>query len=126
VVEHRRRHQSAVHADPLGAHDDIAGTEVGDDPARTIAHQDPRLTAHAVVAGMAAAPEHVDRVAEGQGVVVAEGVDDPLGAHVEELEAAVLADADLALEHRLLQQRALRLVASGDLPAEPLDHDRGA
>ena len=71
---------------------------------------------------MAASAVGVDRVAEREGVVVPQGVDDALGADVEELEAAVLADADLALEDGLLEQRALRLVRPGDLPAEPLGH----
>jgi hypothetical protein len=66
---------------------------------------------------MAAAPVGVDRVAEAERGV-ADLVDDALGADMEELHAPELASARLALEHRLAEQRALRLGLFGQLPTQ--------
>src|SRR5947207_8471584 len=74
---------------------------------------------------MVASPIRVDRVAEGDGGLRADLVDDRAGAHVEELEPAELAGADLALGH--VEQRLLRgrLVLVGELPPElPCRHAR--
>src|SRR5438445_6158190 len=67
---------------------------------------------------MAASAVRVDRVAEGDGGFRADFVDDRPGAHVEELEPAELAGADLAVGH--VEQRRLRriLVVVGELPPE--------
>src|SRR5262249_28829728 len=74
-----------------------------------------RRTGIAVGACMAASPVRVDRVAEGDGGAVGDLVDDRAGAHVEELEAAELPGADLALGH--VEQRLLRRVL-GQTPAQ--------
>src|SRR5687768_6518260 len=73
---------------------------------------------------MAASPVGVDRVAEAVGRA-AEVVDDPLRPDVEELEAAELAAAGLALEDRFVEQRRMRLRRVGRLPAQlRLGHGR--
>src|SRR5262249_60024986 len=59
----------------------------------------------------------VDGAVEGDGRASVDFVDDRAGAHVEELEAAKLAGADLALGH--VEQRLLRrLLVAVDLPAK--------
>src|SRR5262245_19327772 len=72
---------------------------------------------------MTASSVRVDRVLEGDGGLRADLVDDRAGVHVEELEAAELAGADLALGY--VEQRRLcrRLAAVDHLPAElPFGH----
>src|SRR5690606_662248 len=81
-----------------------------------------RRAGEAVGAGVAAPPVGVDRVAEPERRA-SDLVDDPVGADVQELDAAELAPTGLPLEHRLVEQRALRGRLVGSLPAQ-LRHAR--
>jgi hypothetical protein len=65
---------------------------------------------------MAAAPVHVDGVAERQERVARQAVDDGPGLDVEELHAPELAPADLAPDG--LEQLALGIGVVGQLPPE--------
>src|SRR5690606_1135241 len=71
----------------------------------------------AVGAGVRAAPVGVDGVAEPERGAL-DLVDDPLGPHVQELEAPELAAAGLALEDRLVEERLLRPGLVGQLPPQ--------
>src|SRR4051794_18721271 len=60
----------------------------------------------------------VDRVAETEGCVDADIVDDPLRPHVEELHPSELSTPGLALEDRLVEQRRLRAGLVSELPPQ--------
>src|SRR5205823_6216004 len=118
LVEHIGDDVTAIGAAADGPVDVIARAHVADRLRPTIAHQDRNFTAYAIRTRMTASPVRVDRVLEGDGRPRADLVDDRAGAHVEELEAAELTGADLALGH--VEQRLLRglLVVVGELPPE--------
>ena len=76
-------------------------------------------TGEAVRAGVTATPVGVDGVPKGDGRRLRHGGDDALGPDMEELEAAVGADADVAVDEFLLgEQRRLATVVVGQSPAE--------
>jgi hypothetical protein len=77
----------------------------------------------AVRARMAASPVRVDGEAEGHARRVGDLVDDALGVDVQELEAAVLALADMTIDELVLgEERGLAAVVLRQPPPEPLCH----
>src|SRR3954470_4600726 len=106
MIENLRRHIPAVCPSTFRAVNPVAGPDICEQLESSVGHEDRSVTGLAVRARMAASAVRVDRPAEREHRRRRDLVDDRAGVDVEELHAAELALADVALDF-LFEEGAL-------------------